>query len=190
MSAHNTQGDDGRFVARHGHTRRRERTGTFKTWTGMIQRCTNPRAFNFRHYGGRGITVCQRWFEFEAFLADVGIRPDGTSLDRINNDGNYEPGNVRWATASEQRTNQRKGLVDLRGIRYTRLTVIGFVGRNAQRNSLWACACDCGSIVTLPEYRLKNGTTKSCGCLCRDLSAARAAKLAAIRWSCAERAER
>ena len=74
----------------------------------MIQRCTNERAANFKYYGGRGIRVCQQWRDsFEAFLADMGERPEGKTLDRINNDGNYEPGNCRWATWSEQRRNRR-----------------------------------------------------------------------------------
>ena len=75
----------------------------------MIQRCTNPNAPNWYLYGGRGITVCQRWRDsYTDFLADVGPRPGvDLSLDRIDNDGNYEPGNVRWATRSEQQRNKR-----------------------------------------------------------------------------------
>ena len=74
----------------------------------MKSRCLNPRQADYPSYGGRGITVCERWLHsFEAFLADVGPRPAGMSLDRINVNGNYEPGNVRWATAREQRANQR-----------------------------------------------------------------------------------
>lgn len=75
----------------------------------MIQRCTNPKQKSYEDYGGRGITVCQRWLEsFEAFLADVGERPPGTTLDRIKNEIGYEPGNVRWAPRSVQNTNQRR----------------------------------------------------------------------------------
>jgi hypothetical protein len=74
----------------------------------MIQRCTNPKFHQFKDYGGRGIQVCDRWREsFEAFLADMGEPPEGHTLDRIQNYGDYEPGNCRWATRDEQRKNSR-----------------------------------------------------------------------------------
>lgn len=80
---------------------------TYNTWRGIVQRCCNPKAHRFDHYGGRGITMCERWREsFAVFVADVGERPSKRhSLDRIDGTGNYEPGNVRWATWTVQMRN-------------------------------------------------------------------------------------
>lgn len=88
------------------HGMRRSRT--YNSWISMKTRCNNPNALKYPHYGGRGIKVCEQWQSFEAFYADMGERPEGLTLDRINNDGNYEPSNCRWATASEQNFNRRK----------------------------------------------------------------------------------
>lgn len=75
----------------------------------MRARCFNPNHPKFKDYGGRGITVCDQWAAYETFLRDVGRRPGPDySIDRIDNDGNYEPGNVRWATRSQQQLNQRR----------------------------------------------------------------------------------
>ena len=101
-------GCDRQTTATHGHTSGK-RTPTYRSWQAMLTRCTNPKGIHFHHYGGRGITVCKRWREsFIAFLKDMGERPSGMTLDRINNDGNYTPANCQWATASQQQTNKRK----------------------------------------------------------------------------------
>jgi hypothetical protein len=98
-----------RELGSHGMAPRAGPHPLYSTWAGMVARCTNPRHEKYPLYGARGITVCQRWRnDFAAFLADMGERPSPKqSLDRIDNSGNYEPGNVRWATPVEQARNRR-----------------------------------------------------------------------------------
>ncbi len=107
---------DGRIVSstgreqRHGHgSTKRGRSSTYRSWEGMRRRCLSPDNSKWKYYGGRGITICERWGSFENFLEDMGERPVGTTLDRYpNTNGNYEPGNCRWATITEQRHNRRE----------------------------------------------------------------------------------
>jgi hypothetical protein len=83
----------------------------------MFMRCTNPNNPSYFQYGGRGITICERWKVFENFLADMGPRPEGYSIDRIDNDGHYEKGNCRWATTKVQNRNQRSNrILNMNGI--------------------------------------------------------------------------
>lgn len=77
------------------------------SWRAMRERCRNPKHKAYERYGGRGIAIAEQWNDFETFFRDLGPRPTGTTLDRINNDGNYEPGNCRWATWKEQSANRR-----------------------------------------------------------------------------------
>ena len=91
--------------ASHGHKLGQRATPTYQSWRGMVQRCTNPKANGYRHYGGKGVCICERWRKFARFLADMGERPEGTTIDRIDVNGHYEPGNVRWATATTQMRN-------------------------------------------------------------------------------------
>jgi hypothetical protein len=95
------------LVTKHGQ----HDSPTYSCWERMIQRCNNPNEAAFGNYGGRGISVCERWGSFENFLADMGERPTSKhSIDRIDNNGNYEKANCRWATRSQQDRNLRRNV--------------------------------------------------------------------------------
>ena len=89
------------FVRRHGFSR----TGVYKSWNAMMQRCLNPKNHAYSRYGGSGITVCKRWLKIENFIADMGQRPAGKTLERIDNDRGYSPKNCIWTTQEDQMNN-------------------------------------------------------------------------------------
>ncbi len=93
-------------MTKHGH-RKGKRSPTYNSWRAMMERCTYKRHPWYRIYGGRGIIVCDAWRTFANFLADMGERPEGMTLDRIDSDGNYELSNCRWATPKQQAMNRR-----------------------------------------------------------------------------------
>jgi hypothetical protein len=92
---------------RHGHAVNIGSSRTYNSWSMMKARCQRPNATGYSYYGGRGVIVCERWHKFENFLADMGERPDGKTLDRINPYGNYTPDNCKWSTYREQTLNRR-----------------------------------------------------------------------------------
>lgn len=147
--------------------KRRERN----SWSAMRYRCLNPKHEAYGRYGGAGITICERWMKFENFYADMGPRPEGMTLDRYpNRNGNYEPGNCRWATWKEQANNKRQSQnrKNVAGQRFGMLLVLEFVGKNEDRRCLWKCRCDCGEIITRSfhsiQVALKHGVVPNCGC--------------------------
>ncbi|KKL61320.1 hypothetical protein LCGC14_2196500 [marine sediment metagenome] len=92
---------------KHGHNRRGKVSKTYMTWAGMMQRCYNLKDKSYPRYGGRNIKVCARWFEFENFLEDMGEKPEGLTLERVDNSKGYTPDNCKWATIIEQANNKR-----------------------------------------------------------------------------------
>jgi hypothetical protein len=96
-------------VTKHNHSNRIKKSPEYQSYSAMIQRCTNPKNRDYKNYGGRGITVCKEWLaSFEQFYKDMGSRPIGTTLDRIDSDWNYEPNKCRWSTPKVQANNRRK----------------------------------------------------------------------------------
>lgn len=129
----------GKLNKRHGHGNSTNKycTPTYGSWVAMKARCSNPHNIGYKDYGGRGITVCERWLNFENFLADMGERPVGTSIDRIDNNKGYYSENCRWATRKKQKRNQRSNT---------------FVTFNGQTK----CIADWAKITGIPDATIRS----------------------------------
>lgn len=106
---------------KHGAKPRSGASPTYNSWMNMLRRCNNPNHPRYADWGGRGITVCERWRDYRNFLTDMGEKPPGTTLDRRDNDGNYEPGNCRWATPAEQAAHTRSTKLTPEAVRKIRV---------------------------------------------------------------------
>ena len=125
---------------RHGHWTNGKPSPTYKTWVGMKQRCTNPKYTDYEYYGGRGITVCSSWLTFENFLADMGSRPVGKTLDRIDNNKGYSVANCHWVDNIEQNRNRRSVKMTTEAIREVKIRYAqGDISQRALAK-LYACS--------------------------------------------------
>lgn len=155
-------------VAKNSTTHGYARTRTYQSWQHMKDRCLNVNNLSYKYYGGRGITVCRRWVNsFENFLEDMGDRPKNSSLDRIDNNGIYEPTNCKWSSHKAQAMNRRTSIGNIVGSKFGRLTI---TGQFYKSNKLYAkTECICGGVKVCRYENLKDGTTKSCGCMYREM---------------------
>lgn len=128
---------------KHGHAKRGEHSDLYEVWAGMMARCTKPYRPDYHRYGGRGIRVCDSWTVFENFVSDMAPRPEGMILDRFpDSNGNYEPGNCRWATPKEQANNRRSNVM---------------IDHEGRRQNIESWAQELGIARDVIESRLRRG---------------------------------
>lgn len=132
------------LFTKHGHGKNGAVSKTYSTWLHMLDRCNNPDNAAYSNYGGRGILVCERWKDYANFLEDMGESPIGMTLDRIDNNGNYEPGDCRWATMKMQQNNKRTN------------NIVSYMGKEMTITQLSEM---CGVKRSTLYYRLNQGMT-------------------------------
>jgi hypothetical protein len=132
---------DHTFLVKHGHSKRKQHSRTYRVWAGIRTRCVNPKDTAYQNYGGRGITICDRWKDsYENFLEDMGERPGKEySIDRIDNEKGYSPDNCKWATRKEQHRNTRRNV---------------WIEFNGQRKVASDWAAEYGISATTLKYRI------------------------------------
>lgn len=161
---------------KHGDTLKESRHHyLYNTWAAIKSRCFNPNENQYKDYGGRGITIYQPWVDdYQSFktwiLENLGERKDGESIDRINVDENYIPGNLRWANAHIQSKNRRNSLKesDIVGQKFGRFEIISVVETKKYTHKRVLCKCECGKLKEVYYSNIQSGGTKSCGCLLRQ----------------------
>lgn len=142
----------------HSDTKGMSKTPTWMSWSAMLERCTNKNHDAFHRYGGRGITVCDKWGRFAGFYEDMGLRPNGMSIDRIDNNIGYCKENCRWATHKEQSNNMSTNRkVEYRGKEYTIKQLSEYLGMNY--DTLWK-RFNCGSQLDRPVTDCRYGAAK------------------------------
>ena len=157
---------------KHGHSSQdgvKNASPTYQSWKAMWARCTNPNNASWEWYGAQGIVPCDEWRDYEVFLSEMGERPSGTTLHRIDGTKGYNKTNCSWATSERQRHTQRQGKrppEDILGQRFGKLMVKRF-SHVKDTHAFWLCDCDCGGEKVVAAHNLKRGHTKSCGCMWR-----------------------
>lgn len=138
------------------------KTPIYKIWIGILSRCYNPKVKIYKYYGGRGIEVCDRWRKFENFYEDMGDRPTGLQIDRIDTNGNYEPSNCRWVTSKENNPYNKGDIPDtLPGKIFGKWSVIKRV-KYKPGHRYYLCRCACGFEGIRPGGELRQGRTTQC----------------------------
>lgn len=146
-------------MTKHG----KYKTPTYSSWHAMRSRCNNPNRPNYSNYGGRGIKVCKRWDSFQSFYADMGEKPEGYYLDRIDNDKGYEPSNCRWLTPKESANNRRDPEEIILGNKFNDWTPLKkLTQRGCSGVLMYLCRCVCGNEGKVKKGALLDGRSTKC----------------------------